>query len=206
MITSDEDVDLPNLRIVGSQLYVYDSDGGADGIAAVTLPVLETISNSYTYGTTYSAPNLTAIHSNAAVDGNAPNVDYLHNITRLNYFAHSSGDIVDDSGLESLSYASDVYVYSGAVPNFPSLTDVDFLQMYYTTNTNAASFAAVENLGDTYIYGSQLTNLTALMDVTLQPDTYLEVVYNSSLCQSTVDAWFSAVGATSYYSESNSHC
>ncbi len=205
-ITSEEDVSLPSLRVLGSQLYVYDSDGGADGSASVSFPALESINSSYTYGTTFSAPNLTTIRTNVVVEGTSPNVDYMHNVTRLNYFAKYNGEIVDDGGLENLTEVTTLYVYGNAIPSLPGLTDVGDLELYYSTNTNMGALAAVENLGDAYIYGTQLTNLTAVMDVTIQPDSYLELMYNSSLCQSTVDAFFSAVGATSYYSEGNSHC
>ena len=205
-ITSDEDLSLPNLRIVGSTLYGYDYASGANGTTSVSLPVLETVNATYTYYVAFSAPNLTEIHTDAVVEGDAANVDYLHNIASLRYFSLYNGVIADDSGLESLSNVDSMYVYNTAIPSLPGLTDVGSLQLNYTTNTNMGALAAVERLGDAYIYGTQLTNLTAVMDVTIQPDSYLELMYNSSLCQSSVDAFFSAVGASSYYSEGNSHC
>lgn len=205
-ITSDEDVSFPNLRIVGSTLYGYDYAGGANGTTSVSLPVLETVNATYAYYVAFSAPSLTAIHTDAVVEGGAANVDYLHNITRLSSLTLYNGDIADGSGLENLSNADSMYVYNMAIPSLPSLTDVGALQLNDTTNTNMGALAAVENIGSTYIYGTQLNNLTALTDVTLEPGSYVEIVNNSALCQTSVNAFFTDIGATSYYSYGNAGC
>jgi hypothetical protein len=172
----------------------------------LTLPALTSAEQVYVDAGVVEAPELVAVSVAYLYNISEP-PGFLSGVTTLDILYMSGATFAEGTTFDRLTNVENLEIYSGSVPDFPSLRTVEQLYLYNSDVTDMDEFSALRSISYLYLwYNRSLENVDGILGARATVNNYAYFYYNTAFCDADASAAITTIGFTSWYLNNASDC